>query len=705
MKLKITIFAAILCLSPFFDIFAEEDQFKGEITLTGVFRDINGNEAKFKEYNDLRSGAYGRLHLNYDTEKYFMDFKAGDIAYDTQNYRLGGGMWGKFKVDIYYDEFPHNFTFGARSFYQGIGGNYLTFSGPAPNPNISTWNEFDYSIKRKNYGGGFKLEMLKPFYFDVSASREERDGLYPIGVSLRNPGGPALEQLTMPIDYKTTTIKLEGGYAKKPFFFSFSYFYSQFENDNNKLFFRNPTGVGPGVTTPDIFTLPPDNHYFKLAFKGAVKLPMNSKFSTNLAFSRAKSEADLISYYFNDAGAVTPLTLSDPKFNGKIDTQNYDFVLSSNPISFLEGKIFYKHYKTSNKSDQIVTTDITSTPPTEVNDLFDYKKDTVGVELGLKLPAKFYLNTFYHYIKTKREREDIPENKDDLYSVELRWNGLDFMVPKVGYERLHRRAKFEGSTDPNDIEFWVRRFDAAAKIRDTYKASIDISPIENLNFGISYKYKKADYENTTIGLTSEKSNLINIDGDFTIGKFVKLFGYFGFERIDSNQFQRQFTPAPPPNAGNPITGPTSSARFNWDAKQKEKEYDYGIGAEIYAIPKKLTFVLQHDYVRSNGLVDYTVFRALNPGETQDNIDLPAWDDYRQDSYMIKAVYNVVKGLSLTLGYAYERFKYKDAQYEGFRYLAGGPPFFPANNTAALTGAYTKPSYSTNLVFLGATYKF
>ena len=176
MKLKIIISAVILCLSPFFDIFAEESEFKGEITLTGVFRDINGNEAKFNEYNDSRNGAYGRLRLNYDTEKYFVDFKADDIAYDTQYYRLGGGMWGKFKADIYYDEFPHNFTFGARSFYQGIGGNYLTFPGPAPNPNIFSWNEFDYSIKRRNYGGGLGLEMLKPFYFDVSVTREKSSG-------------------------------------------------------------------------------------------------------------------------------------------------------------------------------------------------------------------------------------------------------------------------------------------------------------------------------------------------------------------------------------------------------------------------------------------------------------------------------------------------------------------------------------------------
>lgn len=701
MKAKIIMSVIVLSLFPLSNAIAEENKLEGSITATGVLRHINGdgNEAKFNEYRDIRDGVYGRIRLNYDTDKFFGNFKADDTAYETQYYRLEGGMWGNFKAHIYFDEIPHNFTFDARSFYNGIGSDHLTYS--TLNPDSSTWNEFDYSTKRKNLGGGLQLDLLKPFFFDFSASREKKEGKYPIGVSLLSPGGADLEQIPMPIDYSTTNLKLEGGYAKNPLFLSLSWFYSQFENENNKLYFRNPSAAA-GVTTPDIFTLPPDNDYFKLAFKGAVKLPMNSKFSTNLAFSRARSNADLVSYYISNTGTVAPLTLSDPTFRGKVDTQNYDFVLNSNPISFLDGKVFYKHYRISNKSDEITTIDPGPPLATQVNEPFDYKKETVGAELGFILPAKFYLTTAYNYVKTKREgREDIPENKDNTYKVDLRWNGLDSMVARVGYERLNRAADFEGATDPNDIEFWVRRFDAAAQNRDTYKASLDIAPIENLNLGIGYKHKKIDYKDTVLGITGRKGDEFDINGDYTIGRFVKLFGYFAYERIKIDQSQRQFNPPPPANAADPTTAPTAT-NFDWDAKQKDEEYDYGLGAEIYVIPQKLTLVLQNDYVKSNGLVDYTIFGPLVGGQTQDNIDIHNWDDYRLESYLVKVLYNATKHLAITVGYAYEKFKYSDAQFEGYRYLVGT---FPSGTSAALSGAYSNPSYSTHLFFGGVTYKF
>jgi hypothetical protein len=138
--------------------------------------------------------------------------------------------------------------------------------------------------------------------------------------------------------------------------------------------------------------------------------------------------------------------------------------------------------------------------------------------------------------------------------------------------------------------------------------------------------------------------------------------------------------------------------------RKDIEYDYGIGAEVYVIPKKLTLTFQHDYVRSDGFSDFTYFLGTNPlpaGRTQDNIDISNWDDYRLQSYMVKAIYNVTKNFSFSVGYAYEKFKYNDAQYEGYQFV----PATTGTNGAYLTGAYRKQSYNTNIVFLGATYKF
>jgi len=698
MKSKIIILVGILSILSFSNAIAEEKGLEGSITLTGTISNIAGNEAKFNEYRDIRDGfgTYSRIRLNYDKEKYFFNFKSDDIGYDTQRYRLEGGLWGKFKSYLDYKEIPHNFTFDARSFYSGTGSGSLTYPTHPPSTNILTWDEFDYSIERRKYGGGFNLEMLKPFYFDVAASREERMGIFPVGVAGTSPGGIAIE-LPQPVDYTTDIIKLEGGYSKNPLFLSLSFYYSQFKNDDNNLFFRNPATANTASAT-DVFTLSPDNDYYKLALKGSYRLPLQSRLLLNLSSSRTKSEATLFPYRGADvAGGVSPITLSDPKFDGKIDTKNYSLVLTSNPVSFLDGKIYYKYYRKDNKSDEITTIDGANT---YVNHLFEYRKSTYGAEMGFKLPARFYLSTGYNFVKTKREREDLPENKDDLITVNLRWNGLDFMVAKIGYEGLYRDAKFRGSTDPNNIETYVRRFDAAPKNADTYKASVDVSLLESLNIGLGYQYKNTDYKDTILGLKDEKSNSISMDADYMIGRFAKLFGYFAFERIKSNQFQRQFTPADSPN---PSASPTGNA-FNWDLKQKDREYDYGIGAEVYVIPKKLTFTLKHDYVRSNGSTDLTYYLGANPlpaGRTQDNIDISNWDDYRLKAYLVKAVYDVTKRLSFSIGYAYEKFRYNDAQIEGYQFV----PATAGTNGAYLTGAYREPSYSSSIVFFGATYKF
>jgi hypothetical protein len=69
---------------------------------------------------------------------------------------------------------------------------------------------------------------------------------------------------------------------------------------------------------------------------------------------------------------------------------------------------------------------------------------------------------------------------------------------------------------------------------------------------------------------------------------------------------------------------------------------------------------------------------------------------------VKVLYNATKHLAITVGYAYEKFKYSDAQFEGYQYLVGA---FPNGTSAALSGAYSNPSYSTHLFFGGVTYKF
>ncbi len=85
------------------------------------------------------------------------------------------------------------------------------------------------------------------------------------------------------------------------------------------------------------------------------------------------------------------------------------------------------------------------------------------------------------------------------------------------------------------------------------------------------------------------------------------------------------------------------------------------------------------------------------------INLNRWDDYTKYGIGFKAIYNATKNLSVSVGYAYERFKYSDDQLDNYQFVVTPGVNDPA--TFLLTGAYKDQSYKANLVFAGVTYKF
>jgi MtrB/PioB family decaheme-associated outer membrane protein len=677
MRARIIIFALVISLIPFLDAFSEDKTIEGEISVTGKYIGVEGEEggkAKFTEYRDLQEngGFYGRARLKLDTEHYFLNLKAGDFGYDTQYYKIDGGMWGKFKVDLFYQEIPHNITFNARTFFLGAGSDTLI---GAPNTNAATWNTFDYSYERRQLRGGLKMNMIKPFFFDASFQREEREGIKPTGAAGTSPGGIGIE-LPEPVHYLTNDLKLEGGYAKNPLLLSFTYLYSQFNNRNTVLNFINPA-----TAAQDTFSLPPDNTYHKGVLKGGVKLPFNSRFSTNFGLSKGKSETT--------AFPALPGPVGRADFDGKVNTLNYDIVLTSNPIQFLEAKVFHKYYRRNNRSDEVAGI---------VEEFLDYKFRNFGGEIGLRLPARLYLNGGYQYVKTEREFvkaiQDpnlvLPFNKDNIYSVELKWSGLDFMDLRLGYEKLDRDADYrstETDLQPN------RMYAYAGQNRDSYKASVDVFPLENLSFGFEYRYKRSDYTDTTFGLKKDKRDEFGTNAAYTLGKIAKLYGNVDFGLI-------KFQPD--------LVRTEAATDRPWEANQKDRTFAYGIGTEIYAIPNKLTFVFQHDYLKSNGNVDFTIdpglLTAANglAGANNDTVDIMRSEDYTLYSFKIKAVYNFTKSLAASIGYAYERFNYKDDQLDGYNFVPAGGA---GSNGAFLTGAYKDQSYKANVLFGGVTYRF
>jgi hypothetical protein len=173
--------------------------------------------------------------------------------------------------------------------------------------------------------------------------------------------------------------------------------------------------------------------------------------------------------------------------------------------------------------------------------------------------------------------------------------------------------------------------------------------------------------------------------------------YLLYERA-VRQFQRQTTGTVDPSL------PPVPTAFNWTAAQKDENYSYMAGAEIFIVPEKLTLLLQYSYLQATGSVDYTYLLGANPlpvGRTQDNIDLSNWNGYKLSHVLVKLSYTVAKSLSVAAGFVYEKYNYNDAQDDGYQYV----PAVVGTNGAYLTGAYNNTSYESPVGFVTLSYHF
>ena len=692
---------------------AEEPTWLADVGVTGLIVNVRGNEAKFNEYRDLRDGAYGRGQFLYDTDAWFLKGEGKDFGFDTQSYRLDGGLWGIFRADAFYRELPHNITFGAKSMFSDVGNGHLVLP-TSVNPNdFSTWaSSFDYSTKRREAGGSFSLDRLKPYFFTLSGQSEQRKGIKPAGVSLEMDDLFALE-LPEPIRYQTDTIKADLGYAGKRLFLDLNVTYSHFRNSNAVLGFPNIFDQGTGAiitpgaaATPDALTLPPSNNYYKVGFKGSTALPWHSKLNVNAGWSRTTSNATLLSTNVLDAIAPAPsllMSLSQRVFHGEVDTQNADVILTTNPVDFLDGKIFYKFYNRDNRSDRVTQTD--DAGETLVNRLFSYQKNEVGGEVGFWLPQRLHLTTGYQHVITDRRHQDAAQHNaitadtiDDIASAELRWKGLDFATVRAGYEHLVRNSTLQRAPEPDGAPvFGARNFDIAPQIRDRLKVGVDLDPIDPLSIGLEFRHTEINYRDLTFGLKHDRREEVLASADLSLTKYAQLFASFDYQWVTRTQQQQD---------------QSVSDAARWKLEERERYYDLTGGANIVFIPKKLLLRLQYSYARSEGRGDLTLSDdALNnpasalagTGANNLNIDIPRRDNYSKQSVGAELIYSVTNYLSLAIGYAYERFKYSDTQLDG--YLPIVPTTGADHNGAFLTGANARPSYNANSVFARLTYRF
>jgi MtrB/PioB family decaheme-associated outer membrane protein len=666
----------------------------GKVELGGQLVGIQGNPSKFNEYRDLGDGITGAFDLNLSHEAYYLDMFGKNFglnfdsnkAYRDQEFGLKFGNYENIKLGLFYNEIPHNHTFGARTFFSGIGTTTLTapITNNAALPNATAQNppnQFDYIRDRKVKGAELEISAKTPFFISARGEVIEVKGTLPTGA---NSG--TIKEFPAPIDYLTQTVMLETGYRSKALTATIDGTISNFSNPNSFMTL-NYTPLA-AATTYTIY-LPPESNNYKIGASLRYKLPfLNTVLMAR--GSRAQSENTI------DLSREQQATVKS--FNGKVVYTTAAASITSTPIEKLNTRVFFNFLDKENQS----TEDFAYNPPAgfgtnATTDRFDYHKINAGLDGSYKLPAKTKVSAGYEYLKYIRGiRTDATSTTDHTLFAEVKNDYLHWLSAKARYQHLMRSSDnldpglYATSTASDQILAFWRPVDTADRTQDAIKVGVEIEPMHNLAFGAEYSFKNSEFDKTILGVKKDIRHELYVDATYTAG-IVKLNTYFDVEFLTLGTNSRRYQDV---GAGSPFSGINNVNNYNWASTRRDYNYAVGLNADVDVIKNRMTVGAGYRYESVDGTEDFGAsFSPLAPVLAKNT----QVDNQIKQTLTAKMGYNITPSLKLDISYLYENFRYNDDHWVGYNYA-------PTAGTN-LTGAYANPNYEAHVGFMKLGYKF
>jgi MtrB/PioB family decaheme-associated outer membrane protein len=682
----------------------------GEIAIILRDTDVKGDAAKFEEYRDLSQPIIGELNIKYnkDDERFF-EIDGVNLGADDLYLHAGAGWFGKLRFDATYDKIPHRFADDAETIYSGIGTNNMILPDAlqanleaAPFADVANrLNTFfnanavsgDPSLSRDTGKLSMDLANYDPLNFRAEFKREYRDGVLPSAGSFGLANNEGMSELLQPIDYETTDISLIGELNKKSYLLNATYHFSMFESGYDTLSWDNPLRLNDIVGGPShgLMDIAPSNKYHNLSLTGSLlKLPYKTRISAVAAWGLMGQDDALVPFTVNTA--IASPTLPVTNVDAEVNTSLYNVTLTSRPSHFMNINGKFRMFEYDNATEQIlfpdgyVVTDSFISPSPVKNLSTSYKKTTAGGSLGFTLSRKTKLNLGYTIEDTERKNREVSGQKDNIISGSVDTSPFSWLDVRASFERRDReiddynyRAPLEGGGTDSQ-EPLLRKYDETDMIRDRFQFQTTLYPASSLAVNGSFIYDESDFENSKYGLLGARYYSGSIDLDYALLDRVNIHAFYMRENYEYMQMAR---------------GTVGAVTADWLSGGQDVIDTFGGSINASLIEEKLDFDVSYTYSRVDGNIDF-----YTPAASTANF--PVVDE--SDFQMLKAdlKYNFRKGLSVTLGYLWEKFDFDDFQNQGFTNI---PTDLTDLYQGALLMGNLDKSYDANVIYLKLSYRF
>ena len=716
------------------------------------------DKAKAQEYQDVSSGLVDVIDMRGSNREYYLKFFGENFGRDDQYIEARGGAYGIFKAQVYSDWMPHNFSFNALSplsnptsaLQVGPGGAYP----PAQNP--ATWNVFNYGIERKTAGGNIEFSNKSPFYVRADYNEVTTTGTRPGSSRLGTGSGNGMIELGVPVDYKTRNATVEAGYTAPTWNVKLGYLDSRFSNDIKSFqwtnFYMN--------SALDTSLLPQDNELKKWSLNFSMReLPLDSTLNARVTYSKLTdgfnigTDASLASpsYFYSGllptgnqappVGVGNLVTAPDtPTFHGEQKTTTAAISIASTLMKGLESRLYYNYYDKENNSTEVsyaggglgsAAATCPGVPPgntttrfciraADGTEPFAYKKNEFGLDLTYRIDRQQKLMGGYNYLKVDRDLEIAEETKNNRLWIEYRNTMVENLDARLKYQYLQRRSDINhlftasGPTTPAAVPYYFSQYDFSNFDQNMVKLTVDWSPAPMLDIGIGARWAKTDYKDMPYyGRTEDHRQNYDLSVAYGDPNSFRITGIGNWAQVEFHQAYRTISSGSSPLPGDP----QNATNFDWSTKNTQGNWMLAVQADWVA-SEQLSVMARASLLKTDGGVDFwsgyygptcpatgCAGGFTPPGGTPGPLVNYLTDNTRTQRFLIKADYKFNKNWTVSGGYAYENYDYTDDQMRGYQ---GFYPYYQnlgGTNNSWLTGAFANPSYTNNIVFLTATFRF
>lgn len=701
------------------------------------------NSSKFTEYRDLATGVYTdafSLGLMNPEHTNALSFSGANVGQRDQHFAAQLARYGVYKVEVEWDQLPHNYTNTARTVFSGSGTGELVMPALVRQQirrvlttdldTVATGVQFDTSaiaavvlgtarggidVVSRREKGKASLSYSPDEALDISLrySHEKRSGIKPLGGNF----GFNVVELLEPTDYRTQEADASVEYTAKRWNLQLDYSASIFDNDIDALVWDNPFNEidAVGVSSRGRIDLYPDNTANNLSLAGAASLPYATRLMATAARGWRRQDDSFIPYTINaalDTVSNFP-TLPAASLDGKVGTTLVNLSVTNRFFRSVWLTARYRMFDYDNQTRSLIFPayvgyDGNVTRVQRSNPAIAHKKANLSLDATVRLVPDVSVKVGYESENWDRENRDAEKTEESTYRASLDYVPRSWLLLRTSYsvgakETPHYDAEelvhalFPAGEPPRTLGQipQLRKFDMATRDRNKANVLAQVTPFEALTLSGSFGLVNDDFKESQYGLLSNKANNFSLDAAYNPTYDLALFANYTKETFKYAMKSRQRVPETATAAVN------DTVNNDWSTDMEDGANTFGLGLSWAAVPEKVDVTV--DFSRSSAK-GTSATKALGDPKVKGFLVTSA-EDYPDTKSKLSqlhasAGYRLSEHFTQRLEYRFERYSESYFNQDVMEpYMA---PVDPGTAGAVFLGA-RQPRYSAHIIYLVLSY--